>query len=337
VAAGRDPLTQQPRFQWNFLPLMPYVFAVEQHLGLSWELAAKIAPLAADVAITLVLGRLALGSDAGRVPLLYALCPIPILVSGLHGQVEAVGLAFGLGGLLLARRQRTVGSGVVVGLAVATKTWPVLLALGPLRETPRSRWWRLVLPAAAVVAAVLLSIPLFLHDSLRAALSVLANYRSFSGVWGWTGILDVYHLTSRGYAGPRIDAVQHVGTLLTVLALAAAVACFWRAGAVALTTAVLLAFLVVTAGFGVQYLLWPVPFVLLLRRRSGLVFTGVASLYAGYAYYLVADGTPAHSVLALQVQQWASLPVILAAVLAIPWDRRFGRIPAAERTATAAA
>ena len=32
VAAGRDPLTQQPRFQWNFLPLMPYVFAVEQHL-----------------------------------------------------------------------------------------------------------------------------------------------------------------------------------------------------------------------------------------------------------------------------------------------------------------
>jgi hypothetical protein len=119
--------------------------------------------------------------------------------------------------------------------------------------------------------------------------------------------------------------------------LAAAIACFWRAGAVALTTAVLLAFLVVTAGFGVQYLLWPVPFVLLLRRRSGLVFTGLASVYAGYAYYLAADGTPAHSVLALQVQQWASLPVILAAVLAIPWDRRFGRIPAAERTATAAA
>jgi hypothetical protein len=337
VAAGRDPLTQQPRFQWNFLPLMPYVFAVEQHLGLSWELAGKIAPVAADVAITLLLGRLALGSDAGRVPLLYALCPVPILVTGLHGQVEAVGLAFGLGGLLLARRQRTVGSGVLVGLAVATKTWPVLLALGPLRETPCSRWWRLVLAAAAVVAVVLLSIPLFLHDSLRAAVTVLANYRSFSGVWGWTGILNVYHLTGRGYAGPGVDVAQHAGTLLTVAALAAAVACFWRAGAVPLTAAVLLAFLVVTAGFGVQYLLWPIPFVLLLHRRSGLVFTALASVYAGYAYYLVADGTPAHPVLAVQVQQWASLPVILAAVLAVPWDRRFGRVPAAERTAAAAA
>ena len=337
VAAGRDPLTQQPRFEWNFLPLMPYVFAVEQHIGLTWELAGKVAPVAADVAITLLLGRLALGPDAGRVPLLYALCPVPILVTGLHGQVEAVSLALSLGGLLLARSQRTVGSGMLLGLAVATKTWPVLLALGPLRETPLSRWWRLVLAAAAVIAAVLLSIPVFLHDSLQAAVTVLANYRSFSGVWGWTGILNVYHVTGRGYAGPGVDAVQHVGTLLTVVALAAVIACFWRAGAVPLTAAVLLAFLAVTAGFGVQYLLWSIPFVLLLRRRSGLVFAALASLYAGYAYHLAAGGSAAPSVLAVQVQQWASLPVIVAAVLAIPWDRRARRISAVRGHAAASA
>jgi len=146
VAAGRDPLTQQPQSQWNFLPLMPYVFAVEQRLGLTWELAGKLAPVLADVAITLLLGRLALGPDAARVPLLYALCPIPILVTGLHGQIEPVSLALGLGGLLLARRQHPAGSGALLGLAVATKTWPVLLALGPLRETRPSRWWRLASP-----------------------------------------------------------------------------------------------------------------------------------------------------------------------------------------------
>ena len=142
-----------------------------------------------------------------------------------------------------------------------------------------------------MIAAVLLSIPVFLHDSLQAAVTVLTNYRSFSGVWGWTGILNVYHVTGRGYAGPGVDAVQHVGTLLTVVALAAVIACFWRAGAVPLTAAVLLAFLAVTAGFGVQYLLWSIPFVLLLRRRSGLVFAALASLYAGYAYHLAAGGS----------------------------------------------
>lgn len=336
VAAGRDPLTQQPQSQWNFLPLMPYVFAVEQRLGLTWELAGKLAPVLADVAITLLLGRLALGPDAARVPLLYALCPIPILVTGLHGQIEPVSLALGLGGLLLARRQHPAGSGALLGLAVATKTWPVLLALGPLRETRPSRWWRLVLAAAAVLAALLLSIPLFLHDSLQAAVSVLTNYRSFVGVWGWTGILDVYHHTGRAYAGPGIDTIQHVGTVVTVVAVAAAAVCFWRAGAVALTAAVLLAFLVVTAGFGVQYLLWPIPYVLLLRRRGGLVFAGLASLYAGYVYYLVANETPSLSMLQVRWQQWASLAVIAAAVAAIPWDLRFGRAPAAGRHATAA-
>jgi hypothetical protein len=309
AAGGRDPLTQQPVFQWNFLPLMPYVFALEQHLGLTWQLAGKIAPVLADVASTLLLGRLATGADTRRIPLLYALCPVAVLVTGLHGQVEPVALALGLGGLLLARRHRAVGSGLLLGLAVATKTWPVLLVLGPLRETPVRRWWRLVLPLAAVLVALLLSIPAFLHDSLRAAVHVLANYRSYTGVWGWTGILNYYGLAGAGYRGPRVDTVQHIGTAVTLVA-------------VALTAAVLLTFLVVTAGFGAQYLLWPVPFVLLLRRRTGLVFAVAASLYAAYAYYLVSDGTPARPAVLMDVLQWASLPVIAAAALALPWSRR---------------
>jgi hypothetical protein len=97
---------------------------------------------------------------------------------------------------------------------------------------------------------------------------------------------------------------------------------FWRVGAVEVTAAALLAFLAVTAGFGVQYLLWPIPFVLLLHRRTGLLFAVLASLYAAYVYYLVADGTPDRPLLATQVQQWASVPVIMAALLALPWPRR---------------
>ncbi|HST65018.1 MAG TPA: glycosyltransferase 87 family protein [Mycobacteriales bacterium] len=328
VAQGQDPLTRQPEFQWNFLPLMPYVFALEQQLGLSWEVAGKIAPVLADVAVTVLLGRLATGPDRLRVPLLYALCPVAVLVTGLHGQVEPVALALGLGGLLLARQHRVAGSGVLLGLAVATKTWPVLLVLGPLRETPVRRWWRLALPLGAVLVALLLSIPAFLHDSLRAAVHVLVGYRSFTGVWGWTGLLNYFGVVGGGYRGPGVDTVQHVGTVVTLVAVAAAVARFRRAGAVPLTAAVLLTFLVVTAGFGPQYLLWPLPFVLLLRRRTGLVFAVAASLYAAYAYWLVADGTPVRSDTLNHLLQWASLPVIAAAALALPWSRAREPVPA---------
>jgi Glycosyltransferase family 87 len=323
VSEGRDPLTQQPAFQWNFLPLMPYVFALEQHLGLSWQLASKIVPVLADLVTTVLLGRLATGADARRVPLLYALCPVAILVTGWHGQVEPVALALGLGGLLLARRHRAVGSGLLLGLAVATKTWPVLLVLGPLRETPVRRWWRLLLPAGAALVALLATIPMFLHDSLRAAVPVLANYRSYTGTWGWSGILHYYGRIGGGYAGPGVEKVQHVGTVLTLVAVAAVVAVFWRDGAVPLTAAVLLAFLIVTSGFGQQYLLWPVPFVLLLRRRTGLVFLVLASLYAVLAY------EPQRPQAISDLMPWASLPVIAAAALALPWS--LARRPAPAR------
>lgn len=324
VTAGRDPLTQLPRFQWNFLPLMPYVFSAEQHLGLPWQVAGKIAPVLAEVAITLLLGRLALADDARQVPLLYALCPVPLLVTAVHGQVEPVALALGLAALLLARQRRLTASGVVAGLAVATKTWPVLLVLGVLRETPVRQWWRLVPGLAVTLLLLLLSVKWFLHDSVRRAVHVLANYRSLVGQWGWTGILRWYGKARPGYQGALIDHWQHVGTAVTAVAILLTIAVFWRSGAVALTAAVTLVFLVVTAGFGVQYLLWSTPFVLLLRRRTGLLFAILASLYTAYMYWVI-TARPSGGRELLAIQLWGSLPVIAAALVALPWYRRSRR------------
>jgi hypothetical protein len=321
VLDGRDPLTVLPRFQWNFLPFMPYLFALEIRTGLPWELASKIAPIAADLVITALLGRLGPASLARSAPLLYALCPVAILVSAQHGQVEPVALALGIGALLLARRGAVARSGLLAGLAVATKTWPVLLVVGMLRATPVRRWWRLVVPLLAVLAALLLSIRLFLDDSVHHAVRVLASYRSLTGGWGWTGILNFFHVVNAGYQGPKVDPAQRIGTVLLAIAMIVIIVLFWRTGPVALTAAMLLTFLVVSAGFGVQYLLWPVPFVIALRRVSGLIFTLLAGLYAIFVYAVVL-AYPAHIALSTEIQQWASLPVIASALLAIPWSSR---------------
>jgi hypothetical protein len=326
VGRGEDPLTRLAPFQWNFLPLMPYVFAAEQWTGLPWPVAGKIVPVLADVAVTGLLARLATGPDAGRVPLLWALCPVPLLVTGLHGQVEPVALALGLAALVLAGRARPGAAGLVGGLAVAAKTWPVLLVVGVLRRTPPRDRWRLAAALALGPLLLLLSIPLFLHAGLADAVHVLTSYRSYAGQWGWTGLWRVWHPGAAGYQGPDVDGVQAIGTALTAAAVLATVVAFRRAGAVALTAAVTLAFLVVTAGFGVQYLLWPVPYVLLLRRRTGLVFLTLASGYAAYAYWLVSPPEPAGHGLLLGLL-WGSLPVLAAAAAAIPWDQACRRRP----------
>jgi hypothetical protein len=322
---GRDPMTALPRFQWNFLPLMPYVFALEVRTGLPWEAVGKVAPILAELVITVLLAYLAPARYARTIPLLYALCPVAVLVSAVHGQVEPVALALGLGALLLARRGAPVGSGLLAGLAVATKTWPVLLAVGALRETPVRSWWRLALPAASALVAILLSIPVLLHDSLHNATQVLVSYRSFLGSWGWTGILHVLGVAGTGYEGPGVDRFQRLGTVLMAVALVLVVVVFRKADGVSLTTAVLLSFLAVTAGFGPQYLLWPVPFVLLTHRTGGIVFTLLASCYTTL-FYLVALPYPQYASTINAVLAWGSLIVIGAAVAALPWkDRRADR------------
>jgi len=321
VLAGHNPATGLPRFQWNFLPLMPYVYALEIKTGLPWQLGGKIAPILADAAIVLLLARLAPARHAGTVALLYALCPLAILVSAQHGQVEPVALALGLGALLYARRGADLRSGLLAGLAVATKTWPVLLAVGVFRQTPPRRWWRVAAPLAVVLAVLLASVRLFLHDSMHAMVHTLTSYRSYVGTWGWAGVLGHFHVVGIGYTGWNVDSYQKFDSVLMALAVAAVIALFWRAGAVALTASLLLAFLAVTAGFGVQYLLWPAPFVLLLRRPSGMVFAFAASVYAAFVY-LIAIPATTHGGLWLAAQRWGSLPLIACAVAAMPWALR---------------
>lgn len=188
VWAGQDPLTHLRRNQWNFLPLMPYLFGLELHLGLPWWFASKIVPVLADVAVIALVARLARDGYARRLPLLYALCPVAILISAMHGQVEPVALAFGLGALVLARRWRAGSAGVLGGVAVAAKTWPVVLLVGVLRDTPIRRWWRVALGAALVPLVMLLSSALLLNNSVREVLRVMGRYRSYIGEWGWTGV-----------------------------------------------------------------------------------------------------------------------------------------------------
>lgn len=59
---------------------------------------------------------------------------------------------------------------------------------------------------------------------------------------------------------------------------------FRQADDVTLTAAILLGCLCATAGFGPQYLLWPVPYVLLVRRPTGIAFLALSSTYTMWLY-----------------------------------------------------
>jgi hypothetical protein len=331
VLDGRDPVTSLPRYQWNFLPFSAYLFAAEIKTGLSWQYASKLLPVASDVATIALVSRLAPGPAAGRrAALLYALAPPAILVAAWHGQLEPVCVFLGLGALLLARSQRAIAAGLAVGLAIASKTWPVLFLPGVLLQVPLRSWWRVVAAAAAMLAGWAVIIPLALHDSLRKAAGVIVGYQSFAGSWGWSGLLRYARLAGAGYAGHNVDVVQRAGTLLTAAAVVAVLVGFGRLRRRSpedVTVAVILAFLVTTAGAGPQYLLWPVALLCAAGRRSGYAYILLATAWTGL-FYLYAfprgEGATHWAGAALEA---VSIAVILAAIAAMPW-RGHGGPPA---------
>ena len=288
VRQGRDPATILPRYEWNFLPLMPYVHAAEQLTGLPWALAGKLCPVLADVCVAAMLPRL---TARPGIAWQYALNPVALLVSAWHGQVEPTSIALVLAAVLLLRRGHLLTAGVLLGLAVASKTWPLVFLPGlllPLRTAARAR---LLAALSLPLLALLASEVLLLHAGLGEAIHVLLGYRSFFGDFGWSGVLHQLGLVGRGYAGADVDPWARGGSAVLLLACTAVlVRRARRVDALALTALLLLTFYVLTPGFGVQYLAWCVPVLLLLGRRATLPFELACWAYAAVSYLLVLPG-----------------------------------------------
>jgi hypothetical protein len=323
VLAGDDPMTQLPRFWWNFLPLMPYWWAFLLKTGLPWGVTVKALPIAADLVNVILVARLAPSLPRVRA-LQYAANPVAILVTAWHGQVEPIALALGMGALLSARTSRSTLAGTLVGLAASVKTWPVLFAVGALRDAPKRA--RLAAAAAVVPLLTFLSMPLFFRANLWEDLRIMAGYRSLVGTWGWTAMARFFYADPNsadvlGYTGAVVDRETRIGTVLFVLLAAGAVWLWRRWDGPVLMQAIFLVFLAVTPGFGLQHLMWPMPMLALRPTWRSHVFLALASLYLGLLYV----PTPFRAHLPVL---FLCLPVIAAAVLALPWElvRSEGRV-----------
>ncbi len=281
VLQGKDPLSHlPPGGGWNFLELMPYIHALEIKTGWPWVYADKIAPIVADVVIVWLVAQLAV-SDGRTRALQYAVNPLSLLVVSLHGQVEPVALAFGLGGILLAKHDRWLLGGVLLGAAVSAKTWPVLIAIAIFPITRPREALRLVEGMVIVPVAMLMSGIVFLDTHPVTAVRHIVSYSSYVDNWGWGGLAVTSGRSSEiGYN----TAVGHVGSATAAVAVGVVLVIFRHRPMEVRAMVVLSAFLVATAGFGTQYLLWPLPLMFAVGGLTRLAYLASATAWAGIAY-----------------------------------------------------
>lgn len=320
ILHGRDPLTTLRRETWNFLPFSAYLSAVAAKSGLSWQYAAKLLPVACDLATIALVGEFTQPTGQRRnSQLLYALSPVALLISAWHGQLDPIAVFLGLSALLLARQQRAAAAGIALGLAVAAESWPILFLPGVLLYFPVRRWWQIVASAATMLAGWALVIPLMLHGSLAKALNTLLGYRGFSGAWGWSGLLRYAHFTQAGFVGPGVSSVQRLGTVLAVFAIVAVIAVFRHRSPEDVTLAIILAFLVASAGVAPQYLIWPAALLYAARRPAGWLYLTLSSIYLGFFYVYAFPHGESYSSWPGVVLEVISIGIELSAAASMPW------------------
>jgi hypothetical protein len=303
---GQDPLTHTSTAIWNFLPLTAFALVVALVLPVSWVVGQKVLMIAADLVVVWLVGSLS-GSDAAHRRMLYAVCPIAVIVTGYHGQLEPLGLALGLGAFAAARGGRAGAAGVLLGLAVSIKSWPVVLLPGVLRDVGRGGRLRCAEATAVVLTAqfVLMAV---VSDAPTAAVRRLAAHE-FIGGWGWSAIVRVMAPT---LSQADWKTVVTIGTVLTVLAVAAVLVRLWPAGdGITISTALFLAVIATTAGFAPQYVLWCVPFLVVRGVRRLAVPAALAASWMLAAYASRLSG-PYTMPLGL-----ASLAAVVAAALEV--------------------
>jgi hypothetical protein len=259
LAGGGNPYASKYLIAWPplWLPVVWISYLTADATGLPFYFIAKLFPIAAD----LVLMFLLYSKDGYRTALAYAVNPVSIYTSSIHGNFDPIPTLCLTAAVLSAR-----GAGVWLGVGAAFKTWPLLMlpaVIAPLK-TMRMRM-RVALTAIGIfVGALLLAFPFG-----SGAVTEVLKYRGGIHWWGISSISFLF--------GGRLPASLFLWTFYGAMAAVALLLAIKRTPAPHGALLMLLTLFVTAPAFGLQYLIWIVPIALLIDRRRATIYTVLAT------------------------------------------------------------
>ena len=260
----------------------------------------RLPSIVADlVAIGSLLRVVPLRTPAARwAVLLFAASPVSFMVSGFHGNMDPVMTC-----LLVLAAEACVTAGPMrcaVFFALACNAKVAALILAPVfffHWLARREGLRFSLVCAAVLLAAW-AYPLI--TCARPFLAHVLGYGSYWGIWGIT-----WWLAQTGWVpfsgvrfGDFTPAQSVVIAILKMLVISATLALAWLRrsaqgrGVFITIAAVWMVFMVFAPGIAAQYLVWPAPFLLVMRPRWFGWVTAACTVHLVIFYTVLCGGFP---------------------------------------------
>jgi hypothetical protein len=288
----------------GFFPLLWLADRAADATGLPFHGLVQLPAIAADAILAFVIAAFLRSRGAGdRAALaagaLVALGPSFGIISGYHGQIDAVAILPAVLGVIVFLRggaRRALLAGLLIGAGAAVKTVPIFCVLA-LLPAVRDRREALTLVAVAAAVPLLALSPWLVWDSGGTIDALTAN----QGVPGFGGLSAFLQPDLTRYwsaldsapppISPAILRVTDVQNLLVggaVLAVAA-LGLLRRVRPLDGLALLWLTVLAVNPNFAYQYVVWALPFLLLAGRLRETAALQAALLAPSLLLYTHAD------------------------------------------------
>ena len=261
----------------------------------------------------LSIGRRLGMTDPWWLPLYYFLSPVTIAITAFHCNVDATMVMFVLVALALFLREQHAAAGAALALAFASKI-PAIFLLPFLLVAARRAWWRVLAAFAAVTLAIWTPV---VAAGGSIVLRNIFGWAGMAGSWGFPAI--AHQLALERFA--QFYVAQGRWILLSALAILGALFVLrGRNDVLRVAPLIYLTILFLAPGFGIQYLLWPLPFIpILFPRRAALLWSAITSVFVFVIYTYWSGGFPWHFADAMAVRPGGArmLPLVHAMWLTI--------------------
>ena len=268
-------------FHHPYLPFFLYVEALAVWLGQSKIIVITIIKI---INIIFDLGILCLvyllSKKNLKATFLYAMNSVTILITTLHGQFDVIPVFFILLTIYLLKIKKEFGAVLCFSFAILTKTWPILFIIPIARRIKNKKLLILIAFLPALFTAFYI---LFFKSNLIDIVKTLASYQGLWGIWGpWVLLGKIRILWQK---------------LSTLIFLTCFFSYSWFNKDKNLLKGILkllFFFFIFTTNFSIQYFVWIIPFLILIKPKkySSLLILITIYLLSFYCIWVFRFSTP---------------------------------------------
>lgn len=245
------------RLHHPYLPFYLYIEAAAIFLSqfnIEPIIFLKTINIVFDMGVLLLVYKLS--NENTKKTLLYAINPVTILISTLHGQFDAIPIFLILLSFYLIKLKKELLSVFIFSTAILTKTWPILLIF-QIFHFLKNKYLIGILIIMPIISVILYSF-LFKINPFEI-IKTNFTYHGLFGIWGITYFFSFFELNL---------IFQKLVSLFLITIVFLYGYIYKERDIVKGSYIFLLFFFSFTPGFSIQYFSWILPFLILYQPRN---------------------------------------------------------------------